>query len=136
MQELTLRQLGEQFAALDGQTVKVYGWVRTIRDSKNFAFIELNDGTKFKSTQIVADADMEGYKNVVSQNVGAGLSVVGTVVVTPNAQQPYEIKAESMNRYGVPAEETESALIRMMTSTEPEPDPVVTSAPIGRRKKT
>ena len=97
MQELTLRQLGEQFAALDGQTVKVYGWVRTIRDSKNFAFIELNDGTKFKSTQIVADADMDGYKNVVSQNVGAGLCVVGTVVVTPNAQQPYEIKAQSIS---------------------------------------
>ena len=47
-----------------------------------------------------------------------------------------EIKAESMRRYGVPAEETEAALIRMMTSTEPEPDPVITSAPIGRRKKT
>ena len=96
MQELTLRELGEKFASLDGQTVKVEGWVRTIRDSKNFAFIELNDGTKFKSTQIVADADMQGYKNVVSQNVGAGLEVVGTVVVTPNAQQPYEIKAQSI----------------------------------------
>ncbi|WP_243417285.1 type IV secretory system conjugative DNA transfer family protein [Pseudoflavonifractor phocaeensis] len=59
-----------------------------------------------------------------------------TLSPMPPLRMAAEIKAESMNRYGVPAEETESALIRMMTSTEPEPDPVVTSAPIGRRKKT
>lgn len=46
-----------------------------------------------------------------------------------------ELKAESMKRYGVPAEQTEAALIRMMTRARPEPDPVVTEAPIGRRKK-
>lgn len=59
-----------------------------------------------------------------------------TLSPMPPLRMAAEIKAESMNRYGVPAEKTESALIHMMTSTEPEPDPVVTSAPIGRRKKT
>lgn len=59
-----------------------------------------------------------------------------TLSPMPPLRMAAEIKAESMNRYGVPAEETEATLIRLMTSTEPEPDPVVTSAPIGRRKKT
>lgn len=59
-----------------------------------------------------------------------------TLSPMPPLRMAAEIKAESMNRYGVPAEETEATLIRMMTSTEPEPDPVITSAPIGRRKKT
>ena len=70
--------------------------VRTIRDSKNFAFIELNDGSNFKSTQVVLDASIDDYKKIVSQNVGAGLSVIGEVVVTPQNKQPYEIKAESV----------------------------------------
>ncbi|MDE6372046.1 MAG: asparagine--tRNA ligase, partial [Clostridia bacterium] len=60
-------------------------------------FIELNDGTYFKSTQIIADENaLENYKNVISQNVGAGLSVVGKVVVTPGMKQPFEIKASSI----------------------------------------
>lgn len=59
-----------------------------------------------------------------------------TLSPVPPLRMAAEIKAESMRRYGVPAEETEATLIRLMTSTEPEPDPVVTSAPIGRRKKT
>lgn len=71
--------------------------MRTIRDSKSFAFIELNDGTYFKSTQIIAEeAQLDNYKSVISQNVGAGLSVVGKLVLTPNMKQPYEIKAESI----------------------------------------
>lgn len=93
MEQLTLRDLATDHQQYGGKTVQVSGWVRTIRDSKNFAFIELNDGTNFKSTQVVADASMENYKEVASQNVGAGITVVGEVVLTPTMQQPYEIKA-------------------------------------------
>ena len=96
MEKLTLKELASRYEELGGQVVEVCGWVRTIRDSKNFAFIELNDGSNFKSTQIVLDADIEDYKRIVSQNVGAGLSVVGEVVVTPQNKQPYEIKAHSV----------------------------------------
>ena len=53
----------------------------------------------------------------------------------PPIRMAAEIKAESMRRYGVPAEETVAALIRLMSRSEPEPDPAVTDAPIGRRKK-
>ena len=93
MEKLSLKELNSRFEELGGQQVEVYGWVRTIRDSKNFAFIELHDGTYFKTTQIVLDATFADYKNIVSQNVGAGLKVIGEVVVTPEMKQPFEIHA-------------------------------------------
>ena len=67
MEKLSLKELNTRFAELGGQTVEVYGWVRTIRDSKNFAFIELHDGTFFKTTQIVLDATFADYKNIIAQ---------------------------------------------------------------------
>ena len=93
MEKLSLKELNSRYSELGGQQVEVYGWVRTIRDSKNFAFIELHDGTYFKTTQIVLDATFADYKNIVSQNVGAGLKVIGEVVVTPEMKQPFEIHA-------------------------------------------
>lgn len=86
-----LKQLGTNYSDFDGKTVEVCGWVRTIRDSKNFAFVEINDGSFFTSTQLVADASLKDYSLLVSQNVGAGLRVNGVVKVTPNMPQPYEI---------------------------------------------
>lgn len=86
-----LKQLSTNYSDFDGKTVEVCGWVRTIRDSKNFAFIEINDGSFFTSTQLVADASLKDYSVLVSQNVGAGLRVNGVVKVTPNMPQPYEI---------------------------------------------
>lgn len=97
MTKISLRELALNFGKYADKEVNVCGWVRTIRDSKSFAFIELNDGTYFKSTQIIAEeAQLSNYKTVISQNVGAGLSVVGVVVVTPNMKQPFEIKAKSI----------------------------------------
>ncbi len=97
MTKISLRELAQNFEKYADKDVSVCGWVRTIRDSKSFAFIELNDGTYFKSTQIIAEeAQLDNYKSVISQNVGAGLSVVGKLVLTPNMKQPYEIKAESI----------------------------------------
>ena len=80
--------------ALSGQTVTVGGWVRTIRDMKTFGFIELNDGSCFKNLQVVMEAGtLENYKDIAAQNVGAALIVTGTVVLTPEAKQPLELRA-------------------------------------------
>lgn len=95
MSRITLKELNKVYREKDGETVEVCGWIRTIRDSKNFAFIEINDGTFFKSTQIVAENDLMDYDKLIAQNVGAGIRVFGKVVVTPEMKQPYEIKAES-----------------------------------------
>ena len=79
---------------LSGQEVTVGGWARTIRDMKNFGFIELNDGSCFKNLQIVMEAGtLANYAEIASQNVGAALIVTGTVVLTPEAKQPLELKA-------------------------------------------
>ena len=84
-----------------GQSVTVCGWVRTIRDMKNFGFIELNDGSCFKSLQVVFEtATLENYKEIAKQNVGAALVVQGTVVLTPQAKQPFEQR--TLSRSGSP----------------------------------
>ena len=88
----------EQFG---GKEVTVRGWARTIRDMKTFGFIELNDGSCFKNLQVVMDAGALGnYKEIAGQNVGAALSVTGTVVLTPEAKQPLEIKAAAVEVEG------------------------------------
>ncbi len=79
---------------LAGQEVTVGGWARTIRDMKNFGFVELNDGSCFKNLQVVMESgSLENYKEIAAQNVGAALVVTGTVVLTPEAKQPLELKA-------------------------------------------
>ena len=82
---------------LGGKEVTVGGWARTIRDMKNFGFVELNDGSCFKNLQVVMEAEtLENYKEIASQNVGAALIITGTVVLTPGAKQPLELKASSI----------------------------------------
>ena len=86
---------------LSGKEVTVGGWARTIRDMKNFGFIELNDGSCFKNLQVVMEAgSLENYKDIAAQNVGAALIVTGTVVLTPEAKQPLELKATSIEVEG------------------------------------
>ena len=81
--------------ALDGQSMTVCGWVRTVRDMKNFGFIELNDGSCFKSLQVVFErSSLNNYEEIARQNVGAALIVHGTLVLTPEAKQPFELKAD------------------------------------------
>ena len=94
MERMQLKELNGKFTALDGQIVMVAGWTRTIRDSKAFGFIELNDGSCFKNTQIVFEREnLANYDEIAHENVGCALIVTGKVVVTPENKQPYEIKA-------------------------------------------
>lgn len=100
MKRVEIRDLNKSYKERADQTITLCGWARTIRDSKNIAFIELNDGA-FKSVQIVVEkAKISNYDEVIKQNVGASFSVVGKVVLTPNAQQPFEISAETVTLLG------------------------------------
>lgn len=88
----------EQFA---DKQVKISGWVRTIRSSNVFGFIEINDGTFFKNIQVVfEEQNLENYKEIASMNVGAALNIEGTLVLTPEAKQPFEIKASAIDVEG------------------------------------
>ena len=82
---------------LGGKTVSINGWVRTLRASKSFGFIELNDGSFFKNIQVVIEEEkLSNFQELCKLNVGASVRVEGTLVLTPDAKQPFEIKAESV----------------------------------------
>ncbi len=82
---------------LDGKLVSICGWVRTLRASKAFGFIELNDGSYFKNIQVVIeDEKLENFAKLCKLNVGASLRIEGTLVLTPDAKQPFEIKASKV----------------------------------------
>ena len=76
--------------------VTVGGWVRSIRDSKTFGFIVLNDGTFFQPVQVVYNDKMDNFQEVSKVNIGAALIVKGILVETPNAKQPFEIQADEV----------------------------------------
>ncbi len=85
----------------DGAVVTVCGWARTVRDSKNIGFLELSDGSCFKTLQVVLEAaKLTDYKELVKLGVGASVSVTGRVVLTPNAKQPFEVNADAVTVLG------------------------------------
>lgn len=79
-----------------GKTVTAAGWVRSIRSSKNFGFIVINDGTFFEPLQVVYHDGLNNFSEVEKLNVGAAVIVTGTLVATPQAKQPFEIQAEEV----------------------------------------
>ena len=100
MKRTEIKQLFANMPA-DGTVVKVEGWAKTVRDSKNIGFIELNDGSCFKGVQIVFEqAKIENYTEIAKSGVGTAFSVTGKVVLTPEAKQPLEINADAIEVIG------------------------------------
>jgi asparaginyl-tRNA synthetase len=77
----------------NNKEVKIEGWIRTIRDLKNFGFIEVNDGTCLKNVQVVFEKDLSNFEEVKKFSTGSAISVIGNLVLTPQAKQPFEIRA-------------------------------------------
>ena len=93
-------------AEYENKTVTEGGWIRNIRDSKAFGFIDLNDGSCFSSVQVVFERDkIANYDETAAQNVGAALVITGKVALTPGAKQPLEIKAEKIEVEGASSPE-------------------------------
>ena len=93
MQLTTVKELFAQSEKYLNTEVEVGGWIRSIRDSKAFGFIVLNDGTCFDTLQIVYHDTMDNFAEVSKLNVGAAVIVKGMLVPTPQAKQPFEIQA-------------------------------------------
>jgi len=101
MKRTQFKQIFKNISDFGGKEVTVGGWIRTLRDSKAFGFIELNDGSFFKNCQIVFERDsLSNYDEIAKQNVGASLVVTGTVILTPENKQPFEIKASEIRVEG------------------------------------
>ncbi len=97
MAEVLIRELFRNSEKYADQEITVRGWVRTNRGSNKFGFIELNDGSFFKSIQVVYEAEFIDNFNVIAKApIAAALNVTGTFVLTPGAKQPFEIKAKSV----------------------------------------
>ncbi len=97
LKKVCIKEIYTNPSAFEGVEVSVSGWARTIRDSKAFGFIELNDGSFFKSVQVVFEREkVENYDEIAKQNVGCSLTIAGKVILTPNAKQPFEINATSV----------------------------------------
>ncbi|MCI9475787.1 MAG: asparagine--tRNA ligase [Emergencia sp.] len=97
MKDIQLRELHRNTASYADKEVVVRGWVRTNRSSNKFGFIELNDGTFFKSVQVVYEADkISNFEEVAKAPIASAWLVRGTLVLTPEAKQPFEIKAEEV----------------------------------------
>ncbi len=100
MKRTVIKDLYTNFENLKEQEVFVSGWIRNIRVSKNFGFIEINDGSFFKTVQIVIDEAMPNFAEVAKYNVGSAIGVSGSIIVTPDAPQPFEIRAKEVTLIG------------------------------------
>ncbi len=102
MADYTIRSLFDMKPTENIAGVTVNGWVRTMRESKTFAFVELNDGSYFKNLQVILDeAELSDYRELVKKiGVGASLTVTGTLVMTPDMKQPFELRAASAEVLG------------------------------------
>lgn len=102
MNRVKIAEIYADIGKFSGKEITVAGWLRTVRDSKAFGFLELNDGSSFKSLQIVVtDGETEEFKDLVKLNVGTAVIVRGILVETPESAQPCEIKAASVMVEGV-----------------------------------
>ena len=93
MKKLVIKDLYKNTNEYKDKEITLEGWVRTIRDSKTFGFIELNDGSFFKNVQIVFSDTLDNFAEIAKLSISSSIKVTGTFVMTENAKQPFEIQA-------------------------------------------
>ena len=93
MTNSTIKDLYKNTSEYEKKSVTLEGWVKTVRDSKTFGFIELNDGSFFKNVQIVFNDSLSNFSEITKLTISSCIKVTGTVVITENAKQPFEIQA-------------------------------------------
>ncbi len=100
MANVLIKQIFRETPQFLNQLIQVSGWVRTIRDSKTFGFIELNDGSFYRNLQIVFDDSLENFAEITKLGVGSAIIVTGELVESPGAKQPFELKARAITLEG------------------------------------
>jgi asparaginyl-tRNA synthetase len=96
MELITVKSVFKDSKAFLNKTIRVCGWVKTIRDQKTFGFIELNDGTFFKNLQVVIEETMPNFAEIIKLSVGSAIIVEGDLLESPGAKQPFELKAKQV----------------------------------------
>ena len=101
MEKVTIKDLYHNFENYIDKNVEVSGWVRTLRDSKTFGFIEVNDGSFFNNLQIVFNDSLDNFEEICKLTISSSIIVTGQVVKTENAKQPFEIHATKINIFNL-----------------------------------
>ena len=101
MENTLIKDLFRNKEKYDGKEITVSGWIRTLRDSKTFGFIELNDGSFFKNLQIVFNDTLDNFKEVSKLTISSSIIVTGKLVITENAKQPFEVQASKIEIFNV-----------------------------------
>ncbi len=96
MEKLVIKDLYRNTNKYIGKNITLEGWVRTVRDSKTFGFIELNDGSFFKNIQVVFTDKLQNFNEISKLSISSSIKVVGTLIETQNAKQPFEIQASQI----------------------------------------
>lgn len=96
MKKIVIKELYRNTDNYISKEITLEGWVRTVRDSKTFGFIEINDGTFFKNVQIVFTDKLSNFNEICKLTISSSIKVTGTLVKTENAKQPFEIQATSV----------------------------------------
>ena len=96
MEKVLVKQIYRNKEKYSDSTISISGWVRTLRASKNFGFIEVNDGSFFKNIQVVFEETLENFKEISKLSISSSITIEGKLVLTPQAKQPFEIKAEKI----------------------------------------
>ena len=93
---MEIRELYKNVKNFAGKEIVLEGWVKTVRDSKTFGFLEINDGSFFKNVQVVFENSLSNFADVCKLPLSSSIKVSGILVETPNAKQPFEIKAKEI----------------------------------------
>ena len=101
MEKLTIKKIYQDSKSYIGKQVSIEGWIKTVRDSKTFGFLELNDGSFFKNIQIVFDNTLSNFSDISKLSISSSVKVLGTLVKTEGAKQPFEIKASEIQIYNI-----------------------------------
>src|SRR3712207_9520139 len=96
MEQVLIRHLYRKSEKFLNKEVSISGWIRTERVSKSFGFIEINDGSFFKNIQVVFDDKLENFAEISKLPISSSLTVVGNLIPTPEAKQPFEIHATNI----------------------------------------
>ena len=105
MENTLIKDLFRNKEKYDGKEITVSGWIRTLRDSKTFGFIELNDGSFFKNLQIVFNDTLDNFKEVSKLTISSSIIVTGKLIITENAKQPFEVQASKIEIFNVSDQE-------------------------------
>ena len=97
MKKTDIKEIYKNYNIFSEKEITVGGWVRSVRDLKNFGFMDLNDGTSFKGIQVIFDDSLKNFNDICALNTGSSVLITGVLKLTPENKQPFELVAKNVD---------------------------------------